>query len=220
MASGKEPCVTIKLSEARQLCTKPELELIVSASAKELSGITLGRLEKKVERARKLRDKYADLARTQQRKTQKTKGARGVGDVSARTKRKAEIFGELVEKLGARKTLLEERKRKAQEAAAKKAAKAAAKKATKKAPKKAAKKGATAKKLAKKTTKKSLAKKPALKKAVSKTKPRKGGVTPGGQAGAKPKAAKIEQRTRSKAINAHISSRGKRAQARRDSKGR
>ena len=208
--------MTIKLSEARQLCTKPELELIVSASPKELSGITLGRLEKKIERARKLRDKYADLAVAQKRKTQKVKGIRGVDDGSTRTKRKAEIFGELLEKLGARKTLLEERKRKALEAAAKKAAKAAAKKAPKKAPvRKAAKKAP-----AKKAAKKALPKKPALKKAVSKPKPRRKGVTPGGQSGAKPKAAKIQQRTRSKAIQAHISSRGKRAQARRDSKGR
>jgi hypothetical protein len=212
--------VTIKLSEARQLCTKPELELVVSASPKELSGITPARLDKKIERARKLRDKYAELAVAQQRKTQTIKGSRAVGDANARTKRKAEIFGELIEKLGARKTLLEERKRKALEAAAKMAAKAAAKKATKQAPKKAAKKGDTAKKLGEKATSKALAKKPALKKAVSKASPRKKAVTPGGQSGAKPNDAKIEQRTRSTAINAHISSQGKRDQARRDSKGR
>ncbi len=194
--------MTIKLSEARRLCTKPELELVVSASPKGLAQLTVARLEKKLERARALRDKYANLARDQQRKTQATKGARGVGDANERTKHKAEIFGELVEKLGARKALLEERKRKEQEAAAKKAAKAAKKTPAKKTP----------------------AKKAAIKKAPRKgtvvKKPKARAVTPGGQRTAAPKATKIVQQSHGKAISGHIKSRGKRDQARRDAKGR
>jgi hypothetical protein len=222
-ASRKEPLLTIKLSEARQLCTKPELALIVSASAKALAETTVARLDKMIERARKLRDKYAGLATTQHRKTQATKSARGVGDANVRTKRKAEIFGALLEKFSARKTLLEERQRKAKEAAAKKAAKAA-NKALPKATKKAASKPATKRLSTGKASKKTALKKAAVKKVTQKKpvakKPKTRAVTPGGQSTAVSKATKIVQRTRGKAISAHIKSRGKRDQARRDAKGR
>jgi hypothetical protein len=208
--------VTIKLSEARQLCTKPELALFVSASAKALAETTVARLDKMIDRARKLRDKYAGLATTQHRKTQATKSARGVGDANVRTKRKAEIFDALLEKFSARKALLEERTRKAKEAAAKKAPP----KATKKAASKPATKRLSTGKASKKTAlKKAAVKKVTQKKPVAK-KPKTRAVTPGGQSTAVSKATKIVQRTRGKAISAHIKSRGKRDQARRDAKGR
>jgi hypothetical protein len=197
--------VAINRSEARKLCTHAEFALYQTSLPTHINRLAPARLERNVERVRGLRDKFRDLAKSQSRRVQKTGRARGAADdANARTARKAELFGEVLDRLVARREELEARARK-QAAAAAKAAEAKAKKAASKAG--AARAGGGAKKKAR----------PAPAAAVGSMEPRSSPkARRGGLAGAKSrgKIAKLGHNARSK--RAAVRSAGRQNQARRD----
>jgi hypothetical protein len=167
--------MAISRSSAKRLTTKPEWELVeasISTNARELS---TARLRQKLSRARKLRDKYRDLARRQsgeargKRKPQRTRGAQG----SDNTERKLQLFREVVDRFETYVARAERRgtgpgRTAARKAAAKKTGtrKSAAKKTGAK--KSTAKKAGAKKSPAKAGAKKSAAKKSGAKKATAK----------------------------------------------------
>lgn len=91
----------INLAEARELCTAVELKLFQSSRGKELNAQSAAQLKKSADRARKLRDKWRDLAHRQKRATQKEQARRGTAD-KTRSVRKAQLFQEVFNRLDAR----------------------------------------------------------------------------------------------------------------------
>jgi hypothetical protein len=192
---------------ARKLTTKAEMALLETSFPPALKDITPGRLKQKISRSRKLQDKYRDLAQQQRgeargkRKAKSTRPAKG----NDNTVTKQEIFSEALARFEAQLEKLEAKAAKElarkEKAAAKVAAKAAkaAKTTVKKAAKKTAKKTGTAvKRAARKAT-------TTARKAVSSA---SRGVR---------KAAKVARSGNTK-HQGHVSSRGRRRQAKRDSR--
>ncbi|MCO5172270.1 MAG: hypothetical protein M9894_38725 [Planctomycetes bacterium] len=224
----------INLSEVEALCTAAETSLIKQTLTPALERLSAAEVKARIGRARKLRDKFVDKSRHQRREVRgkaEPRGARpATGD--ARTVRKAALFedalGRLQERLGyledgapkAAKTKKKKKPGKVERAAAKRARKAAA--AEDGAPKKKAKKVSAAKALLAAGKKKK-----AARSAVS----RKGAERPDdataarGQKRAATSAASKAKReaqrladTSQKKILAHVSSTGRRSQAKRDSR--
>lgn len=85
---------------AQRLCTKPEFELVEASFPARAKQLTPGRLRQKVVRARKLRDKYRDLAKRQRleargkRAPQRSRPAQG----NENTDRKAQLFQETLDR--------------------------------------------------------------------------------------------------------------------------
>jgi hypothetical protein len=189
---------------ARKLATQAEWALLEVSFPPLLKDITPGRLKQKITRARKLQDKYRDLARQQRgeargkRQAKSTRAAAG----NANTVIKQEIFTEARERFEAQQAKLEAKAAKElarKEAAAEKKAAKAAKQAGKVAKKVArTKTGAATKRASTKAT-------TTARKAVSKA-----------SRGAR-KAA-VFTRTSSAKHQGHVGSRGRRRQARRDSR--
>ncbi|MBL0920505.1 MAG: hypothetical protein IBJ10_00060 [Phycisphaerales bacterium] len=152
------PSPKIDVRKARSLCTASEFELVMASGPKTLPSLSPARLQQKIDRARRLRDKWKGQAKAGRRKAQAEKGRRSV-DASTRSREKAELFNAVLERF--------------QAAAAKQGGAGA--KATKKSVAKKSKSAARAAKPGKKTAKKSAkssAKKASAKKA-GKKKPRK-----------------------------------------------
>lgn len=185
-------------TQARNLLTATELTLFDAGRTADVKALTATQLKSKVERTRKLRDKYRDLFKRQRLAARDRTGSKGgrSGVANARSKEKGVLFNELLGRFQARLAVVEAAAKKAAKPAAKKAkvAKKASKttkakvatKATKKGAKKDAKKGAKkagksigAKKAASKkpATKKAPAKKASVKKASAKKAPAKKKVT-------------------------------------------
>ncbi len=193
-------------SVARKLATKAEWTLLEVSFPPLLKEITPGRLKQKVTRARKLQDKYRDLARQQKgeargkRQVKSTRAAAG----NANTLLKQEIFADALARFQAQLAKLEAKAEKELARKEKAAGKAAAKRVKKTAakPAKAAgaprKTGTSAKRAAVKSTS-------TARKAVSKS-----------SRGAR-KAAALT-RTGSTKHQGHVGARGRRRQARRDSR--
>lgn len=181
-------------NHARALCTAAEYELFAASLADQIKSLTPARLKSKLERSRKLRDKYRDLLKRQRlanrARTGTKKGARP--DSNARTVDKAKLFGEVLERLSARAKQLAAAEKRAQAAAARKAATArvVAKKKATRGPKKAR-----------------------SAKAKSQDAARAGYLSESAQAASR--RAKLGK-TRAKAIQGHVRAAGKRNQARRD----
>lgn len=99
------------LTQARGLLTIAELELFDQSRAEPIKALTAARLRGKVDRARKLRDKYRDLYRRQSVATRAAPAARrsAVGADNERTQRKAVVFEEVLGRFEARLELLEAR---------------------------------------------------------------------------------------------------------------
>jgi hypothetical protein len=96
--------MTISLNNARRLCTKPEFELVEASKIVNMKQLTPARLQQKVGRARRLRDKYRDLAKRQRleargkqapRKSRPSQGHEN-------TDRKAQLFQEVLERFETR----------------------------------------------------------------------------------------------------------------------
>lgn len=180
---------------ARSLCSAAEFQLFESSLAGEIEGIAISRLQGKVERARRVRDKYRDLYRRQRVAARARTGSKHgrSGQANLRTKQKAKLFDEVLARLQLRLKKAE----------------------------RAGKKGAAARTLtralkAKHKTGRSAPAggKAAVRKARG-AKPKPGKVT-GKKAQAANRKRALLQKTRSQAIQAHIRSRGRRAQAKRD----
>ncbi len=184
---------------ARKLATQAEWTLLEQSFPPLLKDITPGRLKQKVTRARKLQDKYRDLSRQQRgeaRGKRRVKGTRpAAGNTNTVTKH--EIFAEALERFEAQLAKLEAKA--AKELARKeKTAEKSASRVAKSAKGSARKKGAA--------TKRATASATALsRKAVSKS-----------SRGAR-KAAEFT-RTSSNKHQGHVGARGRRRQARRDSR--
>ena len=87
------------LIQARKLLTAAELEVFAASRGPALTGLTPLQLRGKLKRARTLRDKYRDLL---QRQTLATRDRAGTklgrsGAANARTAQKAALFGDLLE---------------------------------------------------------------------------------------------------------------------------
>jgi hypothetical protein len=80
--------------QAREICTKQELELVESSFAPAINAFTPARLRSKITRARKLQDKYRELARKQHRNVKRGSSGAGTRAANARTERKARLFEE------------------------------------------------------------------------------------------------------------------------------
>ena len=222
--------MTITLTAASKICTKQELELVRHSTLKAIKDLTPFRLQQKISRARKLRDKYRSLARQQKgeargkRDAKSTRPAQGADN----TKKKAELFDEAMSKFQAQ---LEKLERQADRAAAPTTRKSTAKKTVKKstANKSPAKK--TTQKSAKKTAKKVAKKASTLKQKRTTARPE--GVNDGVQdalAGRQTRRQSLHassvsgreksrfSRTSQQKIQGHVSASGRRNQARRDSK--
>jgi hypothetical protein len=180
-------------TSAKALLTGAELELYDMGRREALAQLDRRTLIAKIKRTRNLRDKYRDLYRRQRLEARDRTGSkRGTSGVAnVRTREKAELFGELLARFEAKLAKVD--------AAAKLAAE------------REARARVVAAKAALRARKGTAAKAP---KAVA---PRAGFASP------RVKSAIVRrqlQKTRMTAIHAHVRSRGKRQQAKRDSRGR
>lgn len=101
----------ISRAQAREICTKPELELVEASFAPQINGFTPARLRSKISRARKLQDKYRELARSQHRNLKRGAPTRGRGGANVRTERKARLFEETRLRFEKRLARVEEREK-------------------------------------------------------------------------------------------------------------
>lgn len=89
--------MTISAQQAKELCTKDEFKLVEASFPPQVGALSPARLRQKVERARKLADKYRDLSRKQNRSTKE-----GVTDrmrrTNERTAQKQQLFTEARER--------------------------------------------------------------------------------------------------------------------------
>lgn len=88
--------MAITTREARQLSTASEWTLVESSLPSRVRELSPARLRSRIERARKLRDKYVDLARRQHRRTRSKRSGQPNERLNARTKRKAVLFSEVL----------------------------------------------------------------------------------------------------------------------------
>lgn len=94
------------LAQAKALCTAAELTLVKASTAEEIGEFSVVQIRQKVDRSRKLHDKWRDQAEKQRRAVQATRRARQV-DTSARSVDKAELFAEVVARFEAQLATLE-----------------------------------------------------------------------------------------------------------------
>ncbi|TVQ57657.1 MAG: hypothetical protein EA377_00740 [Phycisphaerales bacterium] len=169
--------MAVSASRARTLCTASELNLVKWSSPRQIKSLTPAKLKEKIDRARKLRDKYRDLAKKQRgeaRGKRKPTGRRPAQS-NENTVEKAELFAEVLNRF--------------QEAATKADASSAGSKKTstkkKKAAKSTSKKNTTKKKTARKTGKKvstkAASKKTTKKKSTMKKKKKSSSQSAGGR---------------------------------------
>jgi hypothetical protein len=123
----------LDLKKAHELCTAQELELVVNSRTSEIRTLTPDRLKTKVGRARNLRDKFRDLARQQVRESRGKVAPRGKRPArgNARTVEKAELFDDVLKRFEARAAELQQEERRKEEAARALEKKQAAKRASK-----------------------------------------------------------------------------------------
>lgn len=188
----------LKLAQIQPLLGTSELALVAQTFRPPLAGLPEGRIKSKIERARKLRDKYRDAAKRQSR------SARGKGRAapssttaarSAASAKRAEIFHEAIGRLQS-----ELRSR------------GAARKAEKAKQAKREKKKATAKRVAQVRAAT----------AAKKAKPKRRKSTTAATGGERPMAIardeRRKQRTADLRTRAHVAARGRRQQARKDAR--
>jgi hypothetical protein len=195
----------LNLRSARTLCTANEFELVMASGGEGLRALSEARLKQKIVRARNLRDKYRDLLRRQRLAARRPGAKPARDDANARTESKAALFEQTLARFVDRLAQVQ--------AAAKKlvAKKAAAKKA-------AAKKPAASRPAAPKVQRSAKAPTPITPLAPTvQPPPARGFVSD--------KAAQSARNVRLKSINArnvqaHVSARGRRNQAKRDSRPR
>ncbi|MEI2419388.1 hypothetical protein V6O07_03875, partial [Arthrospira platensis SPKY2] len=111
-------------NHARPLCSDAEYQLFAASLADEIGTLTPVQLRGKIQRARKLRDKYRDLEKRQRLANRARTGTKK-GDrpqTNVRTADKAKLFGEVLERFEAKAAKLAAA---AEREAARKAAKAA-----------------------------------------------------------------------------------------------
>lgn len=203
-------------TQAQKLLTAAELALFDSGRSTEIRKLSKPELRSKLERSRKLRDKYRDLYRRQRLAVRDASGTKAgtAGDANRRTQEKEEILAESVARFEARLAHIEKQEdrefEKAQKAAS---SKVPAAKALKKA---VAKKSAAAKQSATvaKTAASSRAAK-ASKGKAGKARAEKKNVSESAHA---VEPTQLTQQSRGIEIGAHQRSQARRSQAKRDSR--
>lgn len=90
----------ITVAEARKICTPAELGLLLACRPKQLERLSQEQLKTNVDSARRLRDKWRDLATEQRRQTQRKQQAR-VTEANARSREKAALFAHALAKFDA-----------------------------------------------------------------------------------------------------------------------
>ncbi|MCQ9618383.1 hypothetical protein L1889_18255 [Paenalcaligenes niemegkensis] len=97
-------------TEVKKLLTAQELELYDFGSSTEINKLTKPQLRTKLERSRKLRDKYRDLFRRQRLALRSEVGSKSgtKGNANDRTRQKEEIFAEVVARFESRILHIEE----------------------------------------------------------------------------------------------------------------
>ena len=102
--------MTLDFKKARELCTEPEFALVVATRTASLRSLAPRLLLLKVARARGLRDKFRDLASRQAREARGKAPPRGRRPArgNARTVEKAELFGEVLRRFERRATQLDQ----------------------------------------------------------------------------------------------------------------
>lgn len=88
----------VSRAQAKEICTKPEFELVEASFRPAVTELTPARLRSKAQRARRLQDKYRDLAERQNRGTKETQPGRPRSRANQRTERKARLFAETRER--------------------------------------------------------------------------------------------------------------------------
>jgi len=208
----------LNLRSARALCTANEFGLVMASGGAGLGALTEARLRQKIVRARTLRDKYRDLLRRQRLAARRPGAKPARDDANARTAAKADLFEQTLSRFVDR---LAQVRAAARKAAAKKtgAKKATAKKPQKKVAQKAAETKPGPTRPAAPKPRRSL-------KAPAPSTPLAPKVQPPAARGfVSEKAAQSARNVRLKSMNArnvqaHVSARGRRNQARRDSRPR
>jgi hypothetical protein len=178
---------------ATKLLTATELTLFDAARRGEMTSHSAPQLRVKIGRSRRLRDKYDDLYRRQRRSTRQATGAKAgpVGDANMRTRQKSELFADLLTRFETRLATLEAFEARARAHAAKRQLRAS------------------------KAPKASLSPVPSRKRvaAAKVTSPPANFMSEAAR-GANARALPV--RTGSVSVHAHVSSRGRRNQAKRD----
>ena len=97
------------LIQARKLLTASELEIFVASRGDAVKAMLPAQLRAKAKRSRTLRDKYQDLLRRQRLATRERVGTKvgRSGAANARTAQKAEVFAEVLERFTRRLTQVE-----------------------------------------------------------------------------------------------------------------
>ncbi|WP_293780569.1 hypothetical protein [uncultured Oxalicibacterium sp.] len=199
-------------TQAQKLLTAAELALFDAGRTSEIGKLSKPELRSKLERSRKLRDKYRDLYRRQRLVIRSVSGSKvgAKGNANHRTQEKEQILAESVARFEARLAKIEKQEdrefEKAQKAASSKipAAKMLKKAMTKKSAA-AEKSGTAASSRASKASKGKVGEAKAKKKNVSKS---ARAVEP----------TEMTQQSRGIAIGAHQRSQAKKSQAKRDSR--
>ncbi|MBX3364749.1 MAG: hypothetical protein KF866_08300 [Phycisphaeraceae bacterium] len=101
--------MAVSISRAKTLCTAPEFALVSASSATAVKAMSADRLRDKIARARKLRDKYRDLAERQRRESRGKQSPRGKrpSQSNEATQTKQQIFAEAMERFQTALTRLE-----------------------------------------------------------------------------------------------------------------
>lgn len=98
--------MAFSLAQAKSLCTASELTLARASTRNEIGRYSVVQIRQKLERARKLQDKWRDQSRSQRRAAKASARSRPT-DPTARSAEKAELFAEVVARFEAQLATLE-----------------------------------------------------------------------------------------------------------------
>lgn len=85
------------VADAKRMCTKSELGVVMGSRPESIEKLSADQLKKNVASARRLRDKWRDLATEQRRETQQAQKSR-VTDKNARSGEKAALFAHVLKR--------------------------------------------------------------------------------------------------------------------------
>jgi hypothetical protein len=87
----------LTVADAKRMCTKAELGVVMGSRPDAIEKLSADQLKKNVASARRLRDKWQDLATQQRRETQQAQKSR-VTDKNARSGEKAALFAHVLKR--------------------------------------------------------------------------------------------------------------------------
>lgn len=87
----------LTVADAKRMCTKAELGVVMGSRPDAIEKLSAAQLKKNVASARRLRDKWQDLATEQRRETQQAQKSR-VTDKNARSGEKAALFAHVLKR--------------------------------------------------------------------------------------------------------------------------